>query len=173
MLLSKAWQIILVALALSMGTVAYGQPSDSLQTSLATNLNYADSFVYLVNAGTSGGNVCANVYALDSNQEMISCQAFLVTPNALKSLSVTNDFHTTAAPHPITIKILVSAPGVGNTCNAATNPTLATLQPGLRSWMVTFSTPSPTGGTENVFQTSTPAASDVNTLVNECAFIEA
>ena len=154
MLLSKACQVILVVLALSMGTVAYAQPSDSLQTGLATNLNYADSFVYLVNAGTSGGNVCANVYAFDSNTDMISCSAYLVTPNALKSLSVTHDLNTSATPHPITIKILVSAPGMGNTCNPATNPTLATLQPGLRSWIVTFNTPTATGGSRVFFSSA-------------------
>jgi hypothetical protein len=38
----------------------------------------------------------------------------------------------------------------------------------LRSWMVTFNTPSPAGGMEQVFQLSTPITSDLSSTVAAC-----
>jgi len=61
------------------------------------------------------GNLCANVYTFDPAEEMVSCCACLVTPNALVSLSAKNDLInnvlTPAIPTSIVIKLLSIQPG--------------------------------------------------------------
>ncbi len=57
----------------------------------------ADQTVRLVNVGEFGtplssptGDVCANIYVFDANQEMVACCSCRVTPNGLLSISVAN-----------------------------------------------------------------------------------
>src|SRR3954464_7839058 len=57
----------------------------------------ADQTVRLVNVGVLGtpltspvGDVCANIYVFDANQEMVACCSCRVTPNGLLALSVAN-----------------------------------------------------------------------------------
>ena len=57
----------------------------------------ADQTIRLVNVGQFGtplssptGDICANVYVFDANQEMVACCSCRVTPNGLLSISVAN-----------------------------------------------------------------------------------
>lgn len=57
----------------------------------------ADQSIRLVNHGLGGtpltspvGDVCANVYVFDANQEMVSCCSCRITPNGLLTLSIAN-----------------------------------------------------------------------------------
>jgi hypothetical protein len=61
-----------------------------------------DAFVYIINPGLQGtpsdndgsgsaGNLCANLYVFDANQELQECCSCLITPNGLLRLSVKND----------------------------------------------------------------------------------
>jgi len=57
----------------------------------------ADQQIRLVNFGAAGtpltspvGDVCANVYVFDANQEMVACCSCRITPNGLISLSIAN-----------------------------------------------------------------------------------
>lgn len=175
MTLAKIIHISLPIVALFIGIAAYGQPySDSLQTTTATNLQYADSFVYQTNAGTTttppNGNICANDYVVASGT-LISCCACLITPQGLTSLSVIDDLHS-APNSSVTIKALVSTPATPTPHCDPTTPTLTNSSTGLRSWIVTFATPNPAGGTENVFQQSTPTTSDLSSTVAACKAFE-
>jgi hypothetical protein len=84
------------------------------------------------------GNLCANVYTFDPAEEMVSCCACLVTPNALVSLSAKNDLInnvlTPAIPTSIVIKLLSIQPGTA-TGGALTvcNPRSQALHLGLTS----------------------------------------
>ena len=58
----------------------------------------ADQQIRLVNFGAAGtpltspdGDVCANIYVFDANQEMISCCSCRITPNGLLTLSIGNN----------------------------------------------------------------------------------
>ena len=161
----------LAVLGLFLTVAAYGQPTDSLQTATATNLQYADSFVYLLNAGTAStpanGNVCANVYTFVSGSTLASCCSCLVTPNGLTSLSVIDNLHSGASSS-ATLKIVVSTPATMAPRCDPTTPTTANLSTGLRSWLVTFDTPSPNGGAEKTFQLTTPSSSDLNATAGAC-----
>src|SRR5689334_5394866 len=113
-----------------MSVAAFGQAADTpFQVGFAANLNVGDSVINISNSGASStvaapqnGNICANVYTFSPDEQLISCCACNVTPNALVSLSARNDLIsntlTPAVPTSIVTKIIFST-GV-TTCNAAT-----------------------------------------------------
>jgi uncharacterized repeat protein (TIGR01451 family) len=152
-------------------------PKDAFQVSYAANLSIGDSEVDITNTGTSGGNLCANVYAFDPAEELISCCTCSVTPNGLQSLSVRNSLIsntlTAAIPTSIVIKILVSTGGV---CNASA-VTMSTLLPGLRAWDATLhalpTTPTTFGVTETPFSNSILSDTELSHITSFCGFIQA
>lgn len=96
----------------------------------------ADQQLRLVNVGVYGtpltspvGDVCANVYVFDANQEMVACCSCRITPNGLLTLSVanglTNNPVTSVVPVNGAIKVLNTI--AAGTCNpvTVTNATLA------------------------------------------------
>jgi hypothetical protein len=71
----------------------------------------ADQSIRLVNVGEFGtplsspvGDICANVYVFDANQEMVSCCSCRITPNGLLSVSVANSLTN----NPVTSVVPVS-----------------------------------------------------------------
>ena len=126
----------------------------SYQVKYASNLNVGDSVINLTNTGARGaglgsgtsasvtGAVCANVYAFDPTEEIVSCCSCPVTPNGLVSLSVKNDLINNPifprTPTSIIIKIVSTVP-VGGSCSGsallAGTPTLAN---GLAVWGTTL-----------------------------------
>ena len=114
----------LVLAALAVSTVAFAQDG-AYQIGYAANLNIGDSKVNITNdgwvagpfgntvtAGNTAGNICANVYVFDPQEEEIGCCSCLITPDGLNSLSVQNDLIsnnlTPAVPTSIVIKIVGS-----------------------------------------------------------------
>jgi hypothetical protein len=167
-------QFSLVCAAAALSTVAFGQiPGAAIgyadgyyQLGYAANLNIGDAVVNFSNDGYSGGvvgatpatagNLCANVYVFDPNEEEVSCCSCLVTPNALDSISAKNDLInnvlTPAIPTSIVIKIIASQPststsGAYTICNPATAGTniLNPLEYGLMVWGTTLEPSSPAG----------------------------
>ncbi len=91
----------------------------------------ADQQIRLINFGATGtpltsptGDVCANVYVFDANQEMVACCSCRITPNGLVTLAVgsklTNNPLTSVVPVNGDIKI-VSTAAVGATRCTASN----------------------------------------------------
>ena len=154
------------------------------QTSYVTNLNAGDSFVNITNTGSSGGNLCVNVYAFDPSEELIACCSCLVTPNALVSLSAQGDLisNTLTPSTPSSLVIgLVATQGGGtlNTCDPTLGgaPGAAILAEGLRAWSTTLhalpGTPTRYGLTENDFQVSRFGLPQFEHLTTFCGFINA
>lgn len=88
----------------------------------------ADQQIRLVNFGATGtpltspvGDVCANVYVFDANQEMVSCCSCRITPNALLTLSVanglTNNPVTSVVPINGDVKILSTSAEGSTPCS--------------------------------------------------------
>ena len=91
----------------------------------------ADQLVRIVNVGQYGtplsspvGDVCANVYVFDANQEMVACCSCRVTPNGLLSISVanslTNNPVTSVVPVNGDIKIISTLARGTATCTPLT-----------------------------------------------------
>ena len=130
---------------------AFAQNDLPFQVRYASNLNLGDSVVNITNTGASStvafpiqnGNICANVYAFDPNEELISCCSCLITPNGVVSLSAVNDLvsNTLTPGHPtsIVIKLLSTLGTTASSCNASTVGSAANLlTTGMAAWGTTI-----------------------------------
>ena len=149
----------------------------SFSVLVPSNLNIGDSVINITNAGTSGGNICANVYTFSPDEQLISCCSCVVTPNALVSLSANSDLvsNTLSAAHPtsIVVKILATQ---GTGCNA-TNAPVANLAAGLLAWGTTLhaapTTPVTYQVTETAFSPAGLSAAELERITSFCGFIQA
>jgi hypothetical protein len=111
-------------------------PPDLYKVNYFSNANTSgapDATVRITDDGTSGGNICAQIYVFDPYQEMSECCACLVTPNGLRTLSV----NTNLTSNPLTGVTLttgtieiVSGYTPGRTCSPLNN----IVTPGVRAW---------------------------------------
>jgi hypothetical protein len=177
--------VVLSAVAFAADTPV-GGPSDAFQIRYAANLNLADSVVNITNAGTQGGfdtngDICVNVYTYAPDEQLISCCACLVTPNALASLSARGDLInntlTPAVPNSIVIKLIASTPLANpkQPCNASA-PTAATLAGGMRAWGTTVHALATTPGgfalTETEFSQAVLSTTELARATSFCGFIQ-
>lgn len=165
--------VVVLALGGAVGTATALTPDDAYQVGYAANLAAGDSFVDLTNAGTAGVNICANVYVLAADEQLIACCTCPLTPNALESISVRKDLvsNPLTPGTPDAVSIVVTA-STNNPCNAA-QP--ATYTSGLRVWGTTIHQ-APDGSyqdTETPFQTAPVNAREVARLTSTCGFIQA
>ena len=174
-----AFTLVLALLAGSAFAVTGSTPTtypDTLKVNYFVNANTAgdpDGTVQITNTGLSGGNLCADIYVFDANQEISECGSCLITPNGLLTLSV--DYNLTSNPltgNVLTtgsIYVVSAAPTSSGTC--ATYPSSAVVPTaGLRAW----GTHIQTGGqiTETDFQDETLSASELKSLQNGCYAIK-
>jgi len=200
----------LALLLAAVSTVAFAQeytigPDDAFQVRYASNLNKGDSYVNITNTGSAAslermmdgggvGNICANVYVFDPAEEILSCCACLITPNALVSLSVQGDLISNTlspeTPTSVVIKLVATSPvpiaGVagtsGTNCNPAGPVETETfgdegsyLVPGMRAWGTTLhalpGTPTTYGLTESRFVEGGLSIPELGHLLSFCGFI--
>lgn len=196
--------VILAAFALS--TAAFAQPNATLDTPFqvryAANLNLGESFIDITNTGANGapllgpgfggaaGNICANVYAFDAGEEMISCCSCLITPDETVNLGVNRDLTvktlTGVQPTSVTVKLLATLAGTGGSGSSCTNSAAmvqnaaAVIVSGMAAWGTTLHT-TPTAGTvattETAFTPSTLSTgapgsnTELQSLGGRCAAI--
>jgi len=181
------FRISLVALTGALATSVFGQaipgtPADAFQVRYASNLNIGDSVINITNAGTANTvagaltNICVNVYTFAPDEQLVSCCACNVTPNALVSLSARSDLIsntlTPAIPSSIVVKLLATRQ---TTCNAAT-PTAAVTVPGMRAWGTTLHATPAAGNfavTETEFSQAGLSAGEMARITSFCGFIQA
>ena len=82
------------------GICTLGVTSAAAQTSSLLSVNYfanngvsgaPDATVRVTNPGTENGNLCAQVYVFDNDQQMSECCGCLTTPDGLRTFSVAKD----------------------------------------------------------------------------------
>jgi hypothetical protein len=123
--------VLVPAMALAQGTyyVDYYANNDGPEP------GEPDQIIRIINVGTLGtpltspvGDICANVYVFDANQEMIACCAARITPNELASAYVASQLTafplTAVVPESGVVKVVL-VPPPGANCN----PTLSTTTP--------------------------------------------
>jgi hypothetical protein len=167
-------RILLTIAVLAFASIAFAQ-TDAFQVRYASNLNIGDSVINITNAGTTGGNICANVYTFSPDEQLISCCACTVTPNALVSLSANGDLvsNTLTPAHPtsIVVKLLATT---GGACNASAPGALAG---GMRAWGTTLhaapTTPVSYAVTETEFSQAGLSAGELARISSFCGFIQA
>lgn len=182
--------LILATVAFATGAYAQDESPNRFLVRYASNLNKGDSFINITNTGTelllkppgTTTNLCVNVYTLDPSEEMVSCCACLVTPNALVSLSVQGDLISNtlspSTPTAVVIYLTATVPGLADTpstCSAAAQLTAAT--DGMRAWGTTLhalpGTPTTYGVTEDEFLQGGLSIVERLHLASFCGFIQA
>lgn len=124
----------------------------------------------MTNAGTSGGNLCADIYVLDPSQELSECCSCLLTPDGLTTVSeitqltgnplAGSDFLMTG-----TIKIL-SAATTGGNCPLPTAPKPA---PGIHAWQTHVF---PQSITEDDFEDAGLSGAELADLAKQCKAVQ-
>ena len=167
---------------LGFAAVAPAQVStdNAYQVRYTEYLSKGDSRIRIVNTGARGGvsgapgpggEICTNVYAFAPNGQMKGCCTCLVPPDGLVALSVRDTFLPNKGfkvTDALVIKLLATVP-VAATCPGASTVNVATLAPGMASWVTTLDKKGPS--TETPFTPSTLSASELNKLAVQCAFI--
>jgi len=180
--------LMTVIVVAALGTTAYGQaipgsPAGTLQMHYAASLNRGDSVINITNAGTQNTatgavtNVCANVYAFTTDEQMFACCSCTVTPDALVSLSVQRDMFPNVLILGLPISLVVKVVASTGTCNAS-RVLAENLAEGMSVWGTTLHALT-VGGTTTSVLTETPfvqkglSAPDLTRLTAYCGFIQA
>ena len=123
------------------------------------------SDVHVVNTGTSGGNLCADIYVFDTRQELKECCRCTVTPDGLLTLTMAQLTNNPANGVFATNGVIKIVSDSGSNCNEASPvPT-----PELRSWIVN---PQNNGTvTESEFEPTPLSAQELNDLKVLCSGI--
>ena len=181
-------------------------PEDAFQVNYAANLQSGDAVVNVTNAGTSAGlnvpvpfgnnlgDICANIYVFDPDQEMAACCSCLVSPNSLHSWpvgfgagSLLSLVGGGTAHHSVAIKLLATNPipaPNGTACDpalgfrdAAAHAVLPAngynLVPGMTAW-ATHSHPTNTATvaiTETAFASKDLSLGELGKITQECGAI--
>jgi hypothetical protein len=180
---------LVLLLAITFSVAASAQTTDVYWVNYFVNNTTAvtsDEYVYIINPGLQGapvnsngtvssaGNLCANIYVFDAAQEMVECCSCMLTPNALRILSVksnlTSNPMTGAVPATGVIKIVSTFASAG--CNAGSVSPASVVQ-NLRAWgthQQTVGGTTATATTEADFQASPLGAVEESYLPIACEF---
>jgi hypothetical protein len=177
-------QLIKIAvLAATLAVVAFAQSNPisadtPYQVHYFANLAIGDSVINITNTGANGagnsagpsatiiGSICANFYAFDLDEEILSCCSCPVTPDGLASLSlqkdlISNPLFVKNNSAGVVVKVLATTPiGSPSSCNnssfLAGNPAPTN---GLVLWGTSLHANPTAAGTYQVTETRfTPAA---------------
>lgn len=179
--------ILLVGLLLLMSTAALAQGTyfvDYYSNNAGPVVGPLDQTIKIINVGTTGtplttprGDVCANIYVFDNNQEMIACCACRLTPNELATASVgnqlTNNPLTSVVPPAGVVKIVNGTPPAGG-CDPAAFTVGTTPAPSIVGYATHLQV---TGGATYVTETKIPNVGLINLqgeldfLAQACGFV--
>jgi len=93
-----------------------------------------DGTLRIDNPGVSGGNLCADIFVFDANEELSECCSCLTTPDGLLTLSVNTDVAGNPANGTLLstgVIAIVPAATIGGVCPI---PTKMTPTPALKAW---------------------------------------
>lgn len=172
-------KVVLSCLAIALvfaftATVWAQEPADTFKIDYFAYANSGllyDATLRITNPGTSGGNVCANIYVFSPDQQLNECCSCFISPNGLRTLSVQNDLVsnplTGVKPQTGAIKIVSSAAG---SCNAAVVTPVAAV----RAWATHLQQAKKgvISVTETASLDATLSASELGSLTSNCAFIQ-
>jgi hypothetical protein len=132
-----------------------------------------DGTLRITNPGTAaGGNLCADIFVFDTNQELSECCSCLTTPDNLLTLSLNTDLTgnpvTATSLTSGTITIIPAAPQAG----VCPLPTTVTSEPVLQSWSTHIQSSNGFILTETEGQAAGLSGQNVTMLERECAAIE-
>jgi len=185
--------VLLAAVFTSVAAFAQITADAPFQVRYAANLNAGESYINITNTGANGapllgpgfgftsGNICANVYAFDPGEELISCCSCFITPDQTVNLGINRDLMgniiNLVKPTGITVKLLATlagGDGTGTSCTnaAATVKSTTTGVTGMAAWGTSLHPGQAAGSwatTETAFTPSTLSAGEAASIGGRCA----
>jgi hypothetical protein len=170
---------LVASLALFVGTASAANPpvattADVFSVDYFANANTSgapDATLRIVHPGVAAGNLCADIYVFDTNEEMSECCSCTVTPDGILTLSVDGDLTS----NPLTGVILgsgvlkiVSAATTGGLCPLPTAPAPTA---DLRAWATHIQNSAFTI-TENASQAAPLSLTEGKALAAQCSDIK-
>jgi Bacterial Ig-like domain (group 2) len=131
----------------------------------------ADATVRLTNPGVTGGNLCAQIYVFDQDQQLSECCGCLLSPDGLRTLSVNTDL----TGNPLTgvksktgvIKIVSSDASANQSCD----PTATAPDALLAAWSTNIQKQNSSFAiTETPFQLGPLGDDELAALQSQCSF---
>jgi|SRR5271166_2084735 len=186
---SKTTLLVVCTLALTFcaafAAAQTAPPADTLKVDYFSGANTdgaPDGTFRVINPGTAGGYLCADIFVFDTYQELSECCSCSLSPDSLRTLSVNHDL----TYNPLTgvtlstgaIKVVSSSPKNTTYCRF---PSSLTPTAGLRSWTTHIQNAYPYGEvgtegywaiTETASQDATLSAAEVKRLQGECYAIQ-
>jgi len=133
---------------------------------------FADATVRLTDPGATGGNLCAEIYVFDQDQQLSECCGCLVSPDGLRTLSVNKDLTsnplTGAKSRTGVVKIVSADASVNPSCD----PTAIAPKASLVAWSTNIQKQSASAFavTETTFQLGPLGDDELAALQNQCSF---
>jgi hypothetical protein len=132
----------------------------------------ADATVRVTNPGVTGGNLCAEIYVFDQDQQLSECCGCLVSPDGLRTLSVNTDL--TGNPltgAKLTTGVVKIVPADAPT-NPSCDPTAIAPKASLVAWSTNIQKQSASSFaiTETPFQLGPLGDDELAALQNQCSF---
>jgi hypothetical protein len=170
---------LVASLALFVGPAAAANPpittaADVYAVDYFANANTVgapDATVRIVHPGVLAGNLCADIYVFDTNEELSECCSCTVTPDGILTLSVNSDLTS----NPLTGVVLTA--GVIKIVSGATSgglcplPTAPIPTPDLRTWSTHIQNGAFTI-TENASQPAPLSIAEGKALAAQCSDIK-
>ena len=132
-----------------------------------------DGTVRITNPGTAVGNLCANIFVSDANEELSECCSCTITPDGLLTLSVDTDLTDNALTgNVLTTGVITIIPvaTIGGLCPL---PTAMTPEPALDAWATHIQVgESGFVVAERASQTTAVSAEDLSALESLCTAIK-
>jgi len=132
-----------------------------------------DGTVRITNPGTAGGNLCADIFVFDANEELSECCSCIVTPDGLLTLSLNTDLTGNALTGNVLttgVITIIPAATIGGMCPL---PTVMTPEPAVDAWATHIQVgESGFVVTERASQTTAVSAEDLGALKAQCGSIK-
>jgi hypothetical protein len=145
---------------------------DTLKVDYFINANTSGdsvAVVQLTNSGYTGGNICADVFVFDPQEEMQECCSCLLSPNDLRTLSVNVDLTANTLTHDTLttgdIRIVAASTNGSGACPLPTTD-ISPVSYALRAWATHIQTGNQI--TEAASQDATLSSSELGALQNGC-----
>jgi hypothetical protein len=123
---------VAVALVLIVGATTAGAQSDSYAVTYYTNAQKAgapDAHLRLINDGNTNGNLWADIYVFNNDEQMEECCSCVVTPDGILDLDANVDLlGNQLAPE------VATSNGVVKVLSSTTGDTAPTPTAGIRGW---------------------------------------
>ncbi len=139
----------------------------------ANTSGFADSNLRLTNPGSTGGNLCAEIYVFDQDQQLSECCGCLVSPDGLLALSLNSDLTGNPLTGIRSTTGVIKVVSADVPANVSCDPSVITPNGELLAWSTNTQAKSASAVafTESSFQLSPLGDAELAALQSQCSMV--